>query len=124
MNSDFTIPRDRYYTIDGTAKDADDVVIDISDPAKITFKMVSLRDASKTLTKTTAVATEIDKLVDASGTYRIFIQAADTKTLPAGYYRYEVAYQDDPATTVEAYTLNPTSDEYGILLLDEEVVVL
>jgi len=111
LDTDLTIYQGRYKEIDGIAKDDDGNVLSIASPVLLKFVVKPYftdADSAAVLTKTSAVATEIRKIDDAAGTYRIYLQQADTSSLNGGQnYVYEVVYVDDPdAATPKPYTLN------------------
>jgi len=101
----------RYQEIDGIARDNDEVVMSIADPVLLKFMIKeshSDADADAVLVKTSAVATEINKIDDAAGTYRVFLESSDMEALVGGRkYVYEVIHVDDPAAVKpKAYALN------------------
>jgi len=122
-NFDFEINRDRYVELNGTAKDDAGNVMSIANPVQIRFTMTNLHIPTQTFSKTSAVITEIAKITPAAGTYKIYIQAADTKLLTPGKYRYEIVFIDDPAATPsKPYTLNPTESDTALCLLQDILI--
>ena len=122
MKTDMKLYRNRYMEIKGVAKDSGGNVMSIASPVKLIFKMVNLLDPTKHLLKTTDDPTEIAKTDAPAGKYTIYIGIADTIGLPAGEYRYEIVYVDDPASPVEVYTPNPKTIEQGILELKDTLI--
>ena len=101
----------RYQEIDGIAQDDDDSAMSITSPVLLKFMVKEYytdADSAALITKTSASASEINKIDEDAGTYRIFIQGSDTSSLDAGReYIYEVVYVVDPdGDPVKAYTLN------------------
>ena len=119
---DFDIDRDRYFEIEGVAKDSLAVIMPITNPIKLIFRMREVSDHTIILEKTTDVVTEIENTDPANGEYRVYINIADTTLLAPGLYEYEVVYIDDPASPVEVYNLNPTEDETGYVHLKDVLV--
>ena len=111
-----------FRSLNGIAKDEDGIVINIANPVEIKFQMTNLNDSAQTVSKTSAVVTEIAKINPAAGIYKVYIQAADTKNLDPGKYRYEVIFIDVPGAPVEVYTLNPTEYEKGYCLLHDVLI--
>jgi len=123
LATDLTVYQGRYKELDGIARDDDGNALSIASPVFLKF-MVKVNhtdaDADAAITKTSAVATEINKIDDAAGTYRIFLQEADTKELNGGQsYVYEVVYVDDPgAVTPKPYTLNQGKFTINVTTVD------
>ncbi|MEW6555088.1 MAG: hypothetical protein AB1384_12475 [Actinomycetota bacterium] len=125
MRTDFTIQRYRTLDIDGVAKDSDGNVMSLASPAGIMFMMVNVLDpdnVEKGITKMSIPGGGIVITDSPAGKYRIHFDPEDTQGLPVGDYRYEVMYSDDIVSTNEAYTLNPTSVQQGILELKDSLI--
>lgn len=122
MTTEMDLVKNRYCELNCVAKDSTGAVMSIANPVEIQFTMTSIDDPTQTLAKTSAVGAEITKTNPAAGLYTIYILIADTDDLPAGYYKWEIAFIDAPLLPVEVYNLNPTASEYGTLLLKDKLI--